>query len=144
MGCYGIGVGRAAACIMEAHHDDYGPIWPITVAPWKVQVCCMRSDDADCKATTDMIYETLQNKGIETIYDDRNVRAGAMFADADLIGAPVRVTVGPKALANGEIELSTRDKSVQLKVPKDEIIPAIEKLIDQLYADINVKVQDRI
>lgn len=143
MGCYGIGVGRAAACIMEAHHDDYGPIWPITVAPWKVEVCCMRVDDEECKAATDKIYEELQNMGIDVIYDDRDVRAGAMFADADLLGAPVRVTVGPKALKNGEIELCTRDKSVNVKVPKDEIIAETKKLIDQLYADINAKVRDR-
>ena len=143
MGCYGIGVGRAAACIMEAHHDDYGPIWPISVAPWKVEVCCMRVDDEECKAVTDRIYEELQNMGIEVIYDDRDVRAGAMFADADLIGAPVRVTVGPKALKNGEIELCTRDKSVNVKVPKDDIIAETKKLIDQLYADINAKVRPR-
>ena len=144
MGCYGIGVGRAAACIMEAHHDDYGPIWPISVAPWKVHICCMRVDDADCKATTDAIYEKLESMGIDVLYDDRDVRAGAMFADADLLGAPIRVTVGPKALKNGEIELSTRDKSVSLKVSKDDIIDEIKKLYDKLYEDINSKVSDRI
>lgn len=144
MGCYGIGVGRLAACIMEACHDEKGPIWPITVAPWQVHVCCMRQDNAECKAAADEIYAELQKLGIDVIYDDRDVRAGVMFADADLLGVPVRVTVGPKALAEGQIELSTRDKSVQLKVNKEDIITETKKLVDDLYAQINSKVKDRI
>ncbi len=144
MGCYGIGVGRLAACIMEACHDEKGPIWPITVAPWQVHVCCMRQDNAECKAAADEIYSELQKLGIDVIYDDRDVRAGVMFADADLLGVPVRVTVGPKALAEGQIELSTRDKSVQLKVKKEDIIAETKKLVDDLYAQINAKVKDRI
>ena len=144
MGCYGIGVGRLAACIMEACHDEKGPIWPITVAPWQVHVCCMRQDNAECKAAADEIYAELQKLGIDVIYDDRDVRAGVMFADADLLGVPVRVTVGPKALAEGQIELSTRDKSVQLKVKKEDIIAETKKLVDDLYAQINAKVKDRI
>ncbi len=144
MGCYGIGVGRLAACIMEAYHDEKGPIWPITVAPWQVHVCCMRQDNAECKAAADEIYAELQKLGIDVIYDDRDVRAGVMFADADLLGVPVRVTVGPKALAEGQIELSTRDKSVQLKVNKEDIITETKKLVDDLYAQINSKVKDRI
>ena len=59
MGCYGIGVGRMAASICEVRHDDYGPIWPITIAPWQVHLCCLRSDDAECKAYADKLYETL-------------------------------------------------------------------------------------
>lgn len=143
MGCYGIGVGRLAACICEAHHDDKGPIWPITVAPWKVHICCMRIDDDACREMSEHIYDELQKMGIEVLFDDRKVRAGAMFADADLLGCPVRVTVGPKALANGEVELSTRDKSVSLKVAKDDIVAETKKLVDTLYAQINEKVQDR-
>ncbi len=144
MGCYGIGVGRLAASIMEAHHDDKGPIWPITVAPWKVHVCCMRRDDDACREAADKIYEELTNMGIDVLYDDRDVRAGVMFADADLLGVPVRIIVGPKALANGEIELCTRDKSVQLSVKKEDIIPETKKLMDSLYAEINSKVKSRI
>lgn len=89
MGCYGIGVGRMAASICEAHHDEYGPIWPISIAPWEVEVCCLRADDEECKKVADDMYTGLQDAGIETIYDDRDVRPGAMFSDADLIGAPI-------------------------------------------------------
>lgn len=144
MGCYGIGIGRMAACICEALHDDKGPIWPITVAPWQVHLCCMRVDNTDCKEMADYIYNELQNQGVEVIYDDRDVRAGFMFNDADLLGVPVRVTVGPKALKEGEVELSTRDKRVNTRVKKEDIISEINKLMDSLYAEINEKVQERI
>ncbi|SFA96830.1 prolyl-tRNA synthetase [Acetitomaculum ruminis DSM 5522] len=143
MGCYGIGIGRLAACVCEAYHDDKGPIWPITIAPWQVHICCMRIDDEECKNMSEYIYNELTKMGIEVIYDDRKVRAGAMFADADLLGVPVRVTVGPKALANGEIELSTRDKTIKINVKKEEIIEKTKELVDSLFNKINEKVQDR-
>lgn len=144
MGCYGIGVGRLAASVMEAKHDDYGPIWPITIAPWQVHLCCMRPDNEECKTAADNIYKELQNAGVEVIYDDRKVQAGVMFADADLLGVPVRVTVGPKNIANGQVELSTRDKSVKTLVALDDSVKEIQALIANLYAEINSKVRDRI
>lgn len=82
MGCYGIGVGRLAASVCEAHHDEYGPIWPKAIAPWQVHLCAVRVDDEEVRAYADKLYEDLQNAGIEVIYDDRSVRAGVMFADA--------------------------------------------------------------
>ena len=141
MGCYGIGVGRLAASVCEAKHDNWGPIWPITIAPWQVHLCCMRVDQPECKEASDKIYHELLKSGIEVIYDDRKVRAGAMFADADLLGVPVRVTVGPKNLKEGKIELSTRDKSVKDLVDVDQIVEEVKKLIEKLYADINAKVK---
>ncbi|KIR02569.1 Prolyl-tRNA synthetase, bacterial type [Lachnospiraceae bacterium TWA4] len=140
MGCYGIGVGRLAASVCEAKHDNYGPIWPISIAPWHVHLCCMRVDKAECAQVSNSIYEQLQNAGIEVIYDDRKVSAGAMFADADLLGVPVRIIVGPKKLANNEVELVTRDKSVSKTVKVEDIIPETKKLIDELWAQINEKV----
>ena len=145
MGCYGIGVGRLAASVCEAHHDDYGPIWPISIAPWHVHLICMRVDDANCKATADDIYNKLQAAGVEVIYDDRDgVRAGAMFADADLLGVPVRVTIGPKALANGQVELSTRDKSVSKSVAVSDAVSETQNLIAELFANINDSVSERL
>ncbi len=143
MGCYGIGVGRLAASVMEAKHDDFGPIWPISIAPWQVHLCCMRVDKEDCKAASDKIYSDLQNAGVEVIYDDRKVRAGAMFADADLLGVPVRITVGPKNLANGQVELSTRDKRVSRLVNVEEIQTEVQALIAELYTEINAKVPEK-
>ena len=144
MGCYGIGVGRLAASVCEAKHDDYGPIWPISIAPWQVHLCCMRSDNAECKAAADKIYTDLQNAGIEVIYDDRKVSAGAMFADADLLGIPARITVGPKNLVNGQIEISTRDKSVKKLIPTEDALKEAKALIDDLFAEINSKVKPSI
>lgn len=141
MGCYGIGVGRLAASVCEAKHDDNGPIWPISIAPWEVHLCCMRADQEECKATADDLYNKLQNAGIEVIYDDRDVRAGAMFADADLLGVPIRVVVGPKNLKNNQIELTTRDKSVQKLVDLDEALNEIQALKAALFAEINEKVE---
>ena len=141
MGCYGIGVGRMAASICEVRHDDYGPIWPITIAPWQVHLCCLRSDDAECKKKADEIYETLQNMGIEVIYDDRKARPGAMFADADLLGVPVRVVVSPRNLAENVVEISTRDKSIdKQKTPVDQAVTEVQNIINKLTADINSKV----
>lgn len=141
MGCYGIGVGRMAASICEVRHDDFGPIWPITIAPWQVHLCCLRSDDEKCKSYADNLYETLQNKGIEVIYDDRKARPGAMFADADLLGVPVRVVVSPRNLGENVVELSTRDKSIQEKVPMDDVVTEVERVIAQLRDEIYSKVK---
>ena len=135
MGCYGIGVGRLAASVCEAHHDDYGPIWPMPIAPWQVHVCAVRSDDAEVKACADKLYADLQSAGAEVIYDDRQVSAGVMFSDADLLGVPVRVVVSPRNLKENCCEITARDKSFSYKVPveetKDKILEIIKELMDK-------------
>jgi prolyl-tRNA synthetase len=137
MGCYGIGVGRLAASICEAKHDDYGPIWPITIAPWEVHLCCMRPDNEDVRKVADGLYEDLQKQGVEVIYDDRtSVRAGEMFADADLIGAPIRVVVSPRNLKNNVVEVTTRDKSVKESVALDQALEFIIGLKKQMIEAI--------
>jgi prolyl-tRNA synthetase len=138
MGCYGIGVGRLAASVAEVRHDDYGPIWPITIAPWEVQLCCVRADDAAAKAAADKLYDDLQNAGLEVIYDDRDVRPGSMFADADLLGVPVRVIVSPRNLAEGVAEGVTRDKSVSKKVSMDNVLEEVKALVKELYAKYSI------
>ena len=127
MGCYGIGVGRLAASVCEVHHDDYGPIWPKAIAPWQVHLCCLRSDDPEAKACADILYSELEEEGVEVIYDDRNVSAGVMFSDADLLGVPLRVIVSPRNLKEGVIELASRDKTLREKVPVSEIHEAIRR-----------------
>ncbi len=144
MGCYGIGVGRLAASVMEAKHDNYGPVWPISIAPWQVHLCCMRVDDAECKAAADKLYAALQAKGVEVLYDDRDIRAGAMFADADLLGVPVRVVVGPKNLKNGQVEMVTRDKRYSALVDYDNAVAEVQAMIEKLFAEINENVKERI
>lgn len=133
MGCYGIGVGRLAASVCEAHHDDYGPIWPMSIAPWQVHLCSIRADDEQVVAVSQRIYDELTAKGIEIIWDDRSVSAGVMFADADLFGVPVRVIVSPKGLKQGTIEISARDKSMKEIKPVDDVADfVINYVVDEL------------
>ena len=129
MGCYGIGVGRLAASICEAHHDDYGPIWPIAIAPWQVHICAVRADDIEVKAYADNLYNTLTEKGIEVIYDDRNVSAGVMFSDADLLGVPFRVVVSPRNMKGGIVEIASRDKSLKTSATLDTAVDEIVTLV---------------
>ncbi len=131
MGCYGIGIGRLAACICEAHHDDRGPIWPMTVAPWQVQLCAVRADDPEVRKQADELYRSLTEDSIEVLFDDRSVSAGVMFADADLIGVPLRVIVSPRNMKEGCCEIVSRDKSLQKKVSPEECVAELKKMIDQ-------------
>lgn len=140
MGCYGIGIGRLAASVCEAKHDEYGPIWPISIAPWEVHLCCIRPDDISTKQVADQFYEDLKKLNIEVIYDDREgIRAGQMFADADLLGVPIRVVVSPRNLKENQIEISTRDKKVNLRVEVTEATNSIVDLKRRLYAEISGK-----
>ena len=132
MGCYGIGVGRLAASVCEVCHDDYGPIWPMAIAPWQVHLCAVRSDDEKVKAAADKLYEDLQNAGVEVIYDDRNVRAGVMFSDADLLGVPLRVVVSPRNLDEGVFELASRDKTISEKIKPETALQRVRELIEQM------------
>lgn len=142
MGCYGIGVGRLAASICEAYHDDFGPVWPISIAPWEVHICCLRADDAETKKTADALYQKLLNGGLEVIYDDREgIRPGAMFSDADLLGVPIRVVVSPRNLKESCVEITTRDKTVKEMVPVEDAEAFICNLREQLFAQINDKVE---
>jgi prolyl-tRNA synthetase len=129
MGCYGIGVGRLAAAVCEVRHDEYGPIWPKSIAPWQVHLCCIRADDPGVRTAADALYDKLQEEGLEVIYDDRDVRPGVMFSDADLIGAPVRITVSPKNLARSCVEISSRDKSVNTMADIESSVPAARELL---------------
>ena len=135
MGCYGIGVGRLCASICQESHDDYGPIWPMAIAPWQVEVCNLRVDDPAVKEAADRLYAALLSNGIETLYDDRDIRPGVMFADADLFGIPVRAIVSQKSLAQGCIEVAARDKSFREMIPVDNAVNWLkEKVIELMNA----------
>lgn len=132
MGCYGIGVGRLAASVCEAHHDAYGPIWPISIAPWQVHLCCVKATDEATRATADQLYDDLQNAGLEVIYDDRKVSAGFMFSDADLLGVPVRIIVSPRNIKENVCEVLTRDKSYSEKIPIEKTVETVKNLVSSL------------
>lgn len=134
MGCYGIGVGRLAASVCEAHHDTYGPVWPMSIAPWQVHLCCLRADDEQAKAYSDNLYDTLQKEGIEVIYDDRQVRPGVMFSDADLLGVPLRVVVSPRNMAENCCEVVSRDKSYNEKIALEDVASTVINMVKEMLA----------
>ena len=145
MGCYGIGVGRLAASVCEAKHDDYGPVWPISIAPWQVHLCCMRGDNAEVRAQADRLYEALQKAGVEVLYDDRNVSAGVMFSDADLLGVPVRLITSPRNWKEGCVELSLRgDRASAVKLPEETAVDSVLAKIRELAEALEAKVPERI
>ena len=139
MGCYGIGVGRLAASICEEQHDAYGPIWPMSIAPWQIEICCIQSEDGEIKEVANKLYKELGDKGVEVLYDDRDIRAGAMFADADLFGIPLRAVVSRKNIDRGVIEVSSRDKSLKTEV---EIGEAAEKLGELVKEMLNQSISN--
>ena len=108
MGSYGIGVSRLVGAIIEASHDDKGIIWPESVAPFKVGIVNLRTGDAACDDACDDMYVKLSNAGVDVLYDDREERAGAKFADMDLIGLPWQLIAGPRGLKDGNVELKNR------------------------------------
>ncbi len=124
MGSYGIGIGRNMATIAETHHDDAGLIWPVSVAPYEVVITVVKIDD-DSMAAAERIYDELRTAGIDALLDDRDARAGVKFADAELIGIPYRITLGPKGLAKGEVELTARTGGDTEPVPLEGIVERV-------------------
>jgi prolyl-tRNA synthetase len=124
MGCYGLGIGRTVAAAIEQSHDGDGIIWPMPIAPFEVLVTIVGKEENVAKTASD-VYEKLRAAGIDALLDDRDERPGVKFKDADLIGIPLRIAVGAKSLANGQIEWSWRkDRAKQLGAP-DEVVAAV-------------------
>ncbi len=128
MGCYGIGVNRTMATIIEQHHDERGIIWPITVAPFQVWMVSLGKSDEELRLS-DEIYGMLLSAGIEVIYDDRKLSPGFKFGDADMAGMPVRVTVGKSYYQNGEIEIRLRAGGDVITAGKEQLIATLEDII---------------
>ncbi len=143
MGCYGIGVGRLAASVCEVHHDEYGPIWPMSIAPWQVYLCAVRSDNPQVKEYADKLYQQLLSNRVEVIYDDRQVTAGVMFSDADLLGVPLRVIVSPRNMKESCCEIAARDKSFSMKVPLDDACEKIADTIQSMLKELNADYIDK-
>ncbi|MBR6210535.1 MAG: proline--tRNA ligase [Clostridiales bacterium] len=127
MGCYGIGVGRTLAAIIEQHHDDNGIIWPAEVAPYKAIVVPTKVNDEANMALAEKIYSDLAATGVEVLIDDRNERPGVKFKDADLIGIPLRITVGRRA-GEGIVEVKRRDSDEAVEMTADEAVAAAKEI----------------
>ena len=129
MGSYGIGVGRAMAAVAETHHDENGLIWPMAIAPYEVVLTVVKVDHEESMAVAERLYDDLQSAGVDVLLDDRDGRAGVKFADAELVGIPLRVTIGPRGIENGQLELTTRADGEQVDVPTDEVAGQLVELV---------------
>jgi len=132
MGCYGIGIGRTAAASIEQNHDEAGIIWPLGLAPFAVEVLVIKVKDEPSMKAAEGIYNALTSAGVETLFDERNERAGIKFKDADLIGIPLRVTVGERNLAEGLVEIKERRTGDVVKVRVEEAVNEVQGLLKEL------------
>ncbi|MGB3050924.1 MAG: proline--tRNA ligase [Polyangiales bacterium] len=131
MGCYGIGVSRLIAAIMEQHHDEHGIRWPVRVAPYQVIITPIGKEEASLTKATE-IYDALRAEGVEALLDDRSERPGVKFKDADLLGIPLRITVGSRGLKQGTVELKKRTESESQDVPIDGTVEAVRTALTDL------------
>ena len=128
MGCYGIGVGRTMAAIVEAMHDEKGMVWPMNIAPYHVYLARLGNDEAVVRAA-DELYGELEQSGFTVLYDDRDVRPGEKFADADLLGIPYRVVVSQKTVAESKVEVKERTSSDAALVTAEELKKLLQEKV---------------
>ena len=130
MGCYGIGVGRAMAAVIEQSNDDFGPIWPLSIAPYQVEICALNPEKNGVGDVCEKLYADLQAAGVEVLYDDRGEKAGSMFSDADLLGIPFRIVVSPKTLAENQVEFKIRGSRDAEHVAVDAVAELLKRKIE--------------
>lgn len=129
MGCYGIGVGRTAAAAIEQGNDENGIIWPMPIAPFQVIISALNIKDEQVRQAAESVYKSLSEAGVEVFLDDRDERAGTMFKDADLIGIPLRVTIGAKNLREGNVEMKLRKSPEASVVKVDEVVERVKEIV---------------
>ena len=129
MGCYGIGLGRLLAAAIEQNHDDKGIIWPMPIAPYQIYLCPLYREDSKVSEVTENLYAELEAEGLEVLLDDREESPGVKFNDADLLGVPVRVTISPRTLEKGSVEVKKRSEKDSQLVPLEGIMPKLKELV---------------
>ena len=135
MGSYGIGSGRSAATVVEQNYDERGICWPISIAPFHVSLLSLGSD-ADVVEAADQLYQELTAAGVEVLYDDRADRPGVKFADADLIGNPIRLSVSKRTLGEGQAELRLRSETESTFLPLTDVVAKVQAIVSGLFADL--------
>ena len=129
MGSYGIGVGRAMAAVAETHHDENGLVWPMGIAPYEVVLTVVKVDHEESMECAERLYAELRAADVDVLLDDRDGRPGVKFADAELIGIPLRVTIGPRGLENSIVELTARSDGERHDVPIDDVVARLVDLV---------------
>ena len=133
MGCYGIGIGRILSSVLEQSNDKYGPIWPLSITPWHLHIIVLNPDKESTRQKADELYQKFNKSTVEVIYDDRGVKAGYAFNDADLLGIPYRIIVSPKTLSEGKVEFKTRNGSEKELINYNEIFHLLStRIISEL------------
>jgi len=140
MGSYGIGVGRMLACIAEEHNDENGLVWPIAVAPYEVHIVLLAKGEGPAQDLAEQIYAELGARGIDALLDDRRENPGVKFNDADLIGVPVRLTVGDRGLKNGIVEFKLRREQEREDVPVEAAVDRVVEAVEGLYRELEERV----
>ena len=140
MGSYGIGMGRLLACIAEEHHDEHGLVWPLSVAPFQVHIVSLAKDGGTVAEASAELYRQCAEAGIEALLDDRPENAGVKFNDADLIGVPVRLTVGQRSLKQGRVEMKLRRGEDRVEVALEEVVSRVRSELDALQGDLDAGV----
>ncbi len=136
MGSYGIGSGRLLACVAEEHHDDKGLIWPISVAPYRVHLVALAGAGASVAETSERVYRALLDADIEVLYDDREESPGVKFADADLIGLPLRLTVSARSIGKGGVEMKRRNRPDVEIVSESDLVTRVQAEIKSMFEAI--------
>jgi len=132
MGCYGIGVGRTAAAAIEQNHDDKGILWPRALAPFQTIILPVNFSDNKIKTASEKVYQALWDQGIETLLDDRDERIGVKFKDAELIGIPLQIVIGPKNLKNSQIEIKKRKSGESKLYDFPGVLDKVPELLQSL------------
>ena len=140
MGSYGIGVGRLLACIAEEHRDEQGLIWPISVAPFQVHLVSLAKGEGPVAEEAERIYQELARAGIEVLLDDRSETPGVKFNDADLIGIPLRLTLGDRSLKKGQAEMKLRREEERVDVPLEEVVSRVGDVVRVLQQELEDRV----
>jgi prolyl-tRNA synthetase len=129
MGCYGIGLDRLLAAVIEQNHDDKGILWPLSIAPYQVYLCPLYKEDTKVEEVAEKLYAELEKEGLEILFDDRQDSPGVKFNDADLLGIPLRVTISPRTLAKNSVEVKKRSEKEAQLVPLKEIAQKLKALV---------------
>ena len=130
MGCYGIGLGRIFAATIEQNNDENGIIWPISIAPYQVAIVLINDKDEKQMEVANFLYETFSREGIDVLLDDRDERPGVKFKDMDLIGIPIRITVGKKVVDN-LVEWKFRQEDSSIDMPIEEVVSKVKEVVKE-------------